>query len=93
MVLNVIPQLITFGIAILIVFGITYVIDIFLVKVKKILVFALPVLFLVAGIAFFILGLLSDDWGALGFLLYGVFSAIAFVGSLIAGLVMWYRKK
>lgn len=86
-------QLLTFGIAILIVFGITYLIDIFLAKVKKILVFALPSLFLIAGILFFVLGLLSDDWGALGFLLYGAFSAIAFVGSLIAGLVMWFRKK
>ncbi|MDY0294702.1 MAG: hypothetical protein RBQ71_02735 [Acholeplasmataceae bacterium] len=93
MVLNIVPQLITFGIAILIVFGITYVIDIFLVKVKKILVFALPALFFVVGVLFFVLGLLSDDWGALGFLLYGSFSAIAFVGSLIAGLVMWFRKK
>lgn len=93
MISNVVVQMFTFGAAVLVLFGISYGIDIFLYKVKKILVFALPALFLVAGILFFILARLSDNWGALGFIIYAVFSTVAFVGSLLAGLLMWFRKK
>ena len=93
MILNVFNQIFTFGIAVLIVFGISYLIDIFLVKVNKKAVFVLPAIFFTLGLVFWILGLVSDDWGALGYLLYGSFAGIAFVGSLIAGLLMWFKKK
>lgn len=93
MILNVFNQIFTFGIAVLIVFGISYLIDIFLVKVNKKAVFVLPAIFFTLGLVFWILGLVSDDWGALGYLLYGSFAAIAFVGSLLAGLLMWFKKK
>ncbi|PKK97905.1 MAG: hypothetical protein CVV57_09985 [Tenericutes bacterium HGW-Tenericutes-2] len=93
MILNVFNQIFTFGIAVLIVFGISYLIDIFIVKINKKAVFVLPAIFFLLGLVFWILGLVSDDWGALGFLLYGSFAAIAFVGSLLAGLLMWFKEK
>jgi len=79
MILNVFNQIFTFGIAVLIVFGISYLIDIFLVKVNKKAVFVLPAIFFTLGLVFWILGLVSDDWGALGYLLYGSFAGIALI--------------
>jgi|GEM_PF-5248180 len=96
MILNVFNQIFTFGIAILVAFGISFVFDLALMKLNRKFVFALPILFFVLGAALWILGLLASDdgdWAAFGLLLYGSFSAIAFVGSLLAGLLLWYKKK
>ena len=93
MILTVVGQILTFGFAILFAFGVSYLFDIMLYRLNKKFIFVMPAIFLIGGIILFILGLLSDDWGALGFLLYSSFSLIAFVGSLFAALLMWYRKR
>ena len=93
MILNVAGQIFTFGIAILFAFGVSYLFDIFLYRLNKKFIFGMPLIFFIAAVVLWILGLLSDDWGALGFLLYASFSTIAFLGSILAALLMWYRKK
>lgn len=96
MILNVFTQALTIGLAILLVFAVSYVIDIMIVRIHKKAVFLLPSFFFLAGTILWILGLLASDdgsWAAFGLLLYGSFAAILFVGSLIAGLVVWYTSK
>lgn len=93
MVLNLMSQVTTIGIALLFAFGITYVISKLLMRVKKVLVFLLPVIFFSAAVIFWILGLLSNSWGALGLLLYASFSTIAFIGSMSSSLFIYYRSK
>ena len=92
MVSNVFTQALTLGIPVAIVFGITYLINLWLVKKKKWYVFILPVIFFVIGIMFWALGLVADDWGAIGFMIYGVLSAILAVGSLLSALLVYFKK-
>ncbi|HPG42717.1 MAG TPA: hypothetical protein PLJ98_02805 [Acholeplasmataceae bacterium] len=92
MVLNVFTQALTLGIPVAIVFGITYLINLWLVKKKKWYVFILPVIFFVIGIMFWALGLVADDWGAIGFMIYGVLSALLAVGSLLSALLVYFKK-
>ena len=89
---NVFTQALTFGIPVAIVFGITYLINLWLVKKKKWYVFILPVIFFVIGIVFWALGLISDDWDALGFIIFGVISALLSVGSLLSALLVYFKK-
>lgn len=92
MVSNVFTQALTLGIPVAIVFGITYLINLWLVKKKKWYVFILPVIFFVIGIIFWTLGLVADDWGAIGFMIYGVLSALLAVGSLLSALLVYFKK-
>lgn len=96
MILNVFTQAFTIGLAIILVFLVSFAIDIVIVRIHNKAVFVLPLFFFIAGVILWGLGLLASDdgnWAALGLLLYGSFSAIAFVGSLLAGLLLWYKKK
>jgi hypothetical protein len=92
MVSNVFTQALTFGIPVAIVFGITYLINLWLVKKKKWYVFILPVIFFVIGIVFWALGLIADDWDTLGFIIFGVISALLSVGSLLSALLVYFKK-
>ncbi len=92
MVSNVFTQALTFGVPVAIVFGITYLINLWLVKKKKGYVFILPVIFFLIGVVFWALGLVADDWDALGFIIFGVISALLAVGSLLSGLLVYLKK-
>lgn len=85
-------QIITPLISFLIVFVISFGIDLLLLKVNKKLLLILPIFFFVAALILWILGFISDNWGRLGFMIYAAFSTIAFVGSLVAFLILWFRK-
>lgn len=93
MILNVINQALTIGAAVAFAFLISYFVTILLVKINRKLLFAMPIAFAVFSAIFWILGLLSDDWGALGFLLYGSFGLIALVGSLISSIIIYKKIK
>ena len=85
-------QIITPLISFLIVFFISFGIDLLLLKVNKKLLLILPIFFFVAALILWILGFISDNRGRLGFMIYAAFSTIAFVGSLVAFLILWFRK-
>jgi len=85
-------QILVMGASLLISFGISYLITFFLIKISKKLVFALPILFLIAAIYFWGAGLLSTDWGALGYLVMAILSLIALLGSLGSSLLIYYKK-
>lgn len=85
-------QILVMGGAILIGFGGSYLITFLLVKISSKLVFALPILFLVSSVYFWGAGLLSRDWGALGFLIIAVLSVIALLGSIGSSLLIYFNK-
>ena len=88
-----IGQLFTFVVAIAIAFGVSYLISFLLSKVNRKLIFALPILLVGIAVVFWVLGLVADGWGALGFLLMGVFALIGSLGSLLSSLVLWRKTK
>jgi membrane associated rhomboid family serine protease len=88
-----IGQILTIGVSIVIATGLSYLISMFLVKINKKLIFALPILFAIVAALFWVLGLIDDSWGALGYLLFGSFAFIAAVGSLISSLLLWRKMK
>ncbi|AUD65855.1 hypothetical protein BK011_09210 [Tenericutes bacterium MZ-XQ] len=85
-------QVLIMGASLLIAFGASYLITFLLIKISKKLVFALPVLFLIASIYFWTAGLLSTDWGALGYLIIAVVSVIVLLGSLGSSLLIYFKK-
>ena len=91
--LNVFNQVATIGVGLVVAVLISYLITWILVKIKKKLVFLLPILFGLFSAVFWILGLLSDDWSALGFLIYGSLGLIAFVGSCISSVFIFIKHK
>lgn len=84
-------QILTMSIAVLIAFGASFVITFLLIKISKKLVFGLPILSLVSAIYFWGAGLLSNDWGALGYLIIGVLSIIALIGSVASSLIIYFK--
>ncbi|AUD63819.1 hypothetical protein BK010_09540 [Tenericutes bacterium MO-XQ] len=85
-------QVLVMGGTLLIAFGASYLITFLLIKISKKLVFALPILFLIASAYFWGAGLLSTDWGALGYLIIAVLSVIALLGSLGSSLLIYFKK-
>ena len=72
---------------------VNYVIGRLLAKIKPILVFLLPILLLLLSALLWILGLTSQDWSALGYLLYAGIVSAAFLGSLLSSLLLWRKVK
>jgi hypothetical protein len=72
---------------------VSYVLTIVLIKINRKLLFLLPILFGILAAILWTLGLLSEDWGAFGYLLYGSFAIIAAVGSLISSIIIFKASK
>lgn len=85
-------QVLIMGVSLLIAFGASFLITFLLIKISKKLVFALPILFLIASIYFWTAGLLSTDWGALGYLIIAIVSVIVLLGSLGSSLLIYFKK-
>jgi hypothetical protein len=68
-------------------------ISLILRKFNPYFVFIVPGILGTLGVVLWILGLLSTDWGRLGFLLYGSIALGGFVGSLLVSLWIWFKKK
>ena len=85
-------QIFTMGAAVLIAFGASYLITFLLIKINKKLVFFLPILFFIGAGYFLGAGLLSSDWGALGYLIIAILSVIALLGSIASSLII-YKKQ
>jgi len=93
MILDVFNQIATIGVGLVIAVLISYLITWILIKISKKLIFLLPILFGLFSAVFWILGLLSSDWSALGFLIYGSLGVIAFVGSCISSIFIFIKHK
>lgn len=72
---------------------VSYPISGLLSNIDKKLMFFIPAALAVLAIILWVLGLTTENFGAFGYLLYGSFATIAFVGALIASLIMWKRKR
>jgi lipid-binding SYLF domain-containing protein len=57
------------------------------------LVFLIPGIMLVVTIVFGALGLLANDWSALGYLIIASLAAGAFIGSLVASLILYFQNR
>jgi hypothetical protein len=88
-----IQQIFTIIVAVLISVLVTYLITFLLIKINKKLTFLLPGILFIGSAIFWILGLIDDTWGALGYLIYASFSLIAAVGALISSLIIWKKRK
>ncbi len=84
-------QITIMSIALLIAFGASFVITFLLIKIDKKLVFGLPVLSLISAIYFWVSGLLANDWGALGYIIIGILSIIALIGSIASSLIIYFK--
>lgn len=84
-------QITIMSIALLIAFGASFVITFLLIKINKKLVFGLPVLSMISAIYFWVSGLLANDWGALGYLIIGILSIIALIGSIASSLIIYFK--
>ncbi|MCR3906736.1 MAG: hypothetical protein NUK62_06930 [Tenericutes bacterium] len=86
-------QLLSLVVALLFSTLVSYAITYFLIRIHKKLYFLLPVFFVIFSAILWGLGFLSDDWGALGYMLYGAFALIAAVGSFISSMILWKNAK
>ncbi len=78
-------------IALIVSIFITYPISSKLAKSNVYYVLILPVLFLMSSGILWILGLIANDWSALGYLLLAVVASIVFFGSVITSLYIYLR--
>ena len=90
---GILGQIFTITVSVTISFAISYLISFFLVKFNQKLVFALPIVLFATAAVFWLLGLIDDSWGALGYLLYGSFALIAAVGSALSSFVLYRKSK
>lgn len=75
------------------IFGlISYFISYFLAKKRIILLLVIPGISLAIASLLLVLGFLSNDWGALGYLIYGAIAVASFIGSSIASLILYFTK-
>lgn len=88
-----IGQIFTVAVAVIISVIVTYFITMLLLKIDKRLTFLLPGILFLGSAIFWILGLIDDGWGALGYLIYGSFALIAAVGASISSFVIWKKRK
>lgn len=72
---------------------VSYPISGLLSNINKKLVFFIPAALAILAAILWVLGLTTQDLGAIGYILYGSFATIACVGSLIASLILWKRKQ
>jgi hypothetical protein len=93
MFLNIVTQGVTILVSVVVSGLISYFISFLLSKANDKLIFVLPIVSFVGAIVFWMLGLTSNDWSALGYLLYAGFATIFFVGSIIASLLLWKKNK
>ena len=93
MILTVFNQIMTIGLGIVVAILISYLITWVLVKISRKFVFVLPILFGVFSAVFWTLGLLSSDWSALGYLVYGSLGILAFIGSAISSTLIYLKHK
>ena len=85
---NVFVRAFPFIFGIIITFFIGYILALVFRKISPKLTFLVPILCLIAFLSFIFLGFLSMDWGRLGYLIFAGFSLIAFIGSLVASLLL-----
>lgn len=83
--IDVFRQIMIFIICIVLSFGITKFINVFL-KPKKYLCLVLPLLLFIMSVTFLILGLISTQFRELSFIEYSILSFFGLVGSVIATL-------
>lgn len=87
--MDILKQIGTVAIGIMFFGGFSFIVTILLIKLQTKLLFFLPALFGLIAIVFWILGLLSEDFGALGYLIYGSIAIIATVGASISSFLIY----
>lgn len=90
---NIVTEILTVVVCIivggLIGFGITEL----LLKFSEKLMFFVPIVSGVASLIFWILAFITDGWGAQGYFLYGSLTGLFFIGTLISSLLIWVKSK
>ena len=71
---------------------ISYFISFKISKKNKKRLLILPIIFLGFTIILGVSGLITNDWGALGYLILAVLSLGAFISSLVSSLVIYFTK-
>lgn len=90
---NIVNQIINYGIAILMSFGVASLINLILVKIKRILVFVLPGILFGGGAAMLLMGWIATDWEKVFLILFGTLAMIAFAGAMLSSLLFWFVIK
>ena len=88
-----INDLLMYGLAVLFAGLVTFPFSAMLSKRNRWMVFIIPGVLAMVAIVFAILGLASDDWSKLGYLLIASFSALGFLGSLLSSLILLFRYR
>jgi uncharacterized membrane protein YcjF (UPF0283 family) len=71
---------------------VSYFISNLLAKKKKILLLLIPGITLALALLMIVFAFLTNDWGALGYLILGAIAVASFVGSVIASLILYFTK-
>lgn len=93
MILNVVTQVLQIGAGVVIGFLIGYLISYFLSKISDKLIFLTPSLFGIFSVVFMILAMTSDSWAGLGLMILAIFSMLAFIGSMVASIIIYKKHK
>ncbi|MBN2268665.1 MAG: hypothetical protein JXC35_04490 [Acholeplasmataceae bacterium] len=72
---------------------ISYLITWLLIKKSKKFLFTVPIILIIVTITFAVLGLLSQDWGRLGYLIMSFVSLGAFFGALISSFILKHKSQ
>ncbi len=72
---------------------ISYLLTWLLIKKSKKFLFIVPIILIIVTIIFAVLGLLSQDWGRLGYLIMSFVALGAFFGALISSLILKYKSQ
>ena len=93
LILNVFQTLLPFSALIIVASLISYFLTWLLIKKHKKLMFLVPCILFITAIGFAIAGMLSQDWGRLGYLIMAFIALGAFFGSLISSFILKSKNK
>jgi hypothetical protein len=89
---NIVTQILTVVVSILLGAGFSYIITLLIMKISKKLIFIIPILSFLSSAFFWVLAFITDGWGALGYFLYGALLGLFFIGALISSIILWRRN-
>lgn len=88
--LNDYTQIFTISVIILVISLINLLLSGLLMKLIRLLVFLIPGLLLIITLMFFILALITDDFGKLIYFIFSGYAAVGFIGSIISSLFLFF---